>query len=53
MTPSNLLDFDKTYQIGSSTIHIVAIKQTEEEKKQQLKEIVSLIEVLLSKNTNN
>lgn len=39
-------DFDKTYRIGNTTIHIVAIKQTDEERQERLAEIVSIIEMI-------
>lgn len=38
--------YDKTYQIGNTMIHIVAVKQTNEEKKQRLDEIISIIEMI-------
>jgi hypothetical protein len=39
-------DFDKTYRIGNTTIHIVAVKQTNEEKDQRLAEIIKIIEMI-------
>jgi hypothetical protein len=39
-------DYDKTYQIGNTMIHIVAAKQTNEQKNQRLAEIVSIIEMI-------
>ncbi|MBA4541733.1 MULTISPECIES: hypothetical protein [Thermoactinomyces] len=38
--------FDRTYRIGNTTIHIVAAKQTEEEKDRRLSEIIEIIEMI-------
>ncbi|MGA8943452.1 MAG: hypothetical protein WB502_12185 [Thermoactinomyces sp.] len=45
-------DFDKTYRIGNTTIHIVAAKQTDEERQERLAEIVSIIEMIWLSKAN-
>ncbi|RAL25699.1 hypothetical protein [Thermoflavimicrobium daqui] len=41
------ISYDKTYQIGGSTVHIVAPKISEEERQRRLKEIARVVMMLL------
>lgn len=47
------IDIDKTYQIGNTTIHIVAVQQTKEEKDQWLAEIINIIEMIWLRVVDN